>query len=474
MPPHRRLTAAWPICALVAACALFGCALPSSANSPPVPPAQTAGALTLHDARGSVPTQRKQSDLTDLTAVRAEGKGELLQLHLGVMAAQDDLHLYRGNSARLLIDGPQTFAAMKDAIAKARHRVLAEFYIVEDAGVAAELAAQLLDKAAQGVGVALLYDSVGSLQTPDAFFDRLRAGGIAVCAFNPLNPVERLGVWGLTERNHRKLLAVDSEVAFTGGLNLTQAYAEGSFGSARSTRSTATEADEDRGWRDTQVQVGGPVVAAMARLFDQSWIKQGCKGVLPSAPPALVAAPGERVIRLVAGDPAKGVNPSYSILISAVSAARRSVLLTMASFAPGHDMVEALAEAARRGVDVQIVLPGRSDVALVQLAARSYYERLLQAGVQIHEMQHAVMHAKTFVVDGVLSSVGSSNLDWRSIVGNNEMDLHVLGQDFGADMEALFQHDVSVSTRIDPAQWQRRGWWQKGLESLGRLMEPLL
>jgi cardiolipin synthase len=361
---------------------------------------------------------------------------------------------------------------MKAAIAAARHRILVEFYIVEDDGVAAEFGELLMRKAAEGVSVALMYDSVGSLGTEKAFFDRLRSGGVAVCAFNPINPLERPGHWGLIQRNHRKVLAVDSDIAFTGGINLSNVYAKGSFGSGRQ-RPPSDDADSE-GWRDTQVELQGPVVGALAAVFRESWARQGCEGTLPPAPPARVAAPGQRVVKLVAGDPEHGINPTYTALLRAIDAAKDSVQLTMAYFAPGSELIEALCDAARRGVAVSLVLPGRSDVTLVLHAARARYAQLLEAGVQIHEMSHAVMHAKTAVIDGVFSSVGSSNMDWRSIVGNNEIDVIVLGDDFGQQMQALFARDVAASKAIQAEQWARRGIGQRLLEGFARIVEPLL
>jgi cardiolipin synthase len=212
----------------------------------------------------------------------------------------------------------------------------------------------------------------------------------------------------------------------------------------------------------------------MATLFRTTWATQGCPGSLPPGPPPQQAAPGQRVVKLVAGDPGQGANPTYTALMAAIDAAQRSVHLTMGYFAPGPDMVQALADAARRGVDVSLVLPGRSDVMLVLHAARSYYGQLLEAGVQVHEMQHSVMHAKTAVIDGVLSSVGSSNLDWRSIPSNNEIDVMVLGDDFGRQLEDQFRRDLTVATAIDPGAWQQRGLGRRLLEGFGRLIEPLL
>ncbi|WP_457391682.1 phospholipase D-like domain-containing protein [Roseateles sp. P5_E1] len=466
-------------------------------QEPQVQPASarlTADRVTLQGRDGPV---SDAVEARDLARVRDEGNGALLERHLGALAARGDTQLLRGNTARLLVDGPATFAAMKAAIAAARHRLLVEFYIIEDEGVAAEIGELLLRKAAEGVSVALMYDSLGSMGTDGAFFDRLRKGGVAVCAFNPINPLERPGHWGVLQRNHRKMLAADSDVAFTGGINLSNVYAEGSFssarrrgparppegaplppgGTARSAKGAPIQppADADKqGWRDTQVELRGPVVSALAVLFRESWALQGCPGELAPAPPPRVATPGQRVVKLVAGDPANGINPSYTALLHAIDASQRSVQLTMAYFAPGPELIRALCDAARRGVAVSLVLPGRSDVAMVLHAARSRYAQLLEAGVQIHEMTESVMHAKTAVVDGVYSSVGSSNLDWRSIVGNNEVDVIVLGDDFGQQMQALFARDLQVSQHIDATQWAKRGLGQRLLQGFARLVEPLL
>lgn len=460
---------------LMSACTLFGlvaCStLPRVANPPvALSASQTNQRITLQGRAGAVPDEVK---LRDLARLRAEGQGALVQYHLGVLTAGGEVNLYRGNSARLLVDGPVTLSAMKAAIGAARHRVLLESYIIEDDGVAAEFATLLQRKAAEGVSVALLYDSIGSLATDAAFFQRLRDGGVAVCAFSPVNPLERPGHWGLIERSHRKLLVVDADTAFTGGINISNVYAQGSHGSGGG-GGGGVEATPEPGWRDTQIELRGPVVTALAVVFRTAWVSQGCPGALPAAPRPTQATAGERIVRVVASEPSAGVNPTYTALLAAVNASVRSVHLTMAYFAPGQDMVQALSDAAARGVDVSLVLPGRSDVTLVLHAARSYYAQLLKAGVKIHEMTTTVMHAKTAVVDGVFASVGSSNLDWRSIVNNQEIDVIVLGDDFARELDALFERDVAASRRIDAQDWSRRGLGERLMQGIGRLVEPLL
>lgn len=477
-------------CSLLAA--VVGLLLTTACGTLPArdpPPAlaearQLARQVTVQGARGPVSAA---TQARTLAAVQAEGKADLATLHLGVLAATGDVDLYRGNTARLLVDGPATFAAMKAAIGRVRGRLLLESYIMEDAGIAAEFGELLRRKAAEGVRVALMYDSVGSIGSDPAFFAGLEAAGVAVCAYNPVNPLKRPGYWGINQRNHRKLLVADAEVAFTGGINISQVYSSGSGGSGGGSGGSgfgsgagADASDEQvlsDGWRDTQIELRGPVVAALAQTFVDVWQAQGCRGALGEAPAPAQPSPGQRVVKVVTAEPSpdgQAANRIYSSLLAAIDASQRSVHLTMAYFAPGDDMVQALCDAARRGVEVRLVLPGRSDFPLVLHAGRYYYDRLLHAGVKIHEMDHAVMHAKTAVIDGVFSTVGSSNMDWRSFVSNRELNVIVLGDDFGQELEALFRRDLAVSRPIDAAEWRRRGVRPRVMEQIGRVAERLL
>jgi cardiolipin synthase len=464
----------WLAClaGLSAGLATTACAvLPGRAAVPAAAsPAAVARQVTVSGPDGPVSAA---VELHTLAGVQAEGQADLMSRQLGTLAAQGEADLYRGNTAQLLVDGPATFAAMKQAIALARHRVLVESYIFEDAGIAAEIGALLLQRAAAGVAVALVYDSVGSWGTDTAFFDALAAGGVAVCPFNPLKPWLRPGAWslaGINHRDHRKLMVVDAEVAFTGGINISRVYSSGSFRRRRAGADDASAA----GWRDTQIALRGPVVGALAGAFADTWSTQGCPGALAPAPRPAQATPGTRVVKLLTTRPGGARNPIYSALLAAIDSAQRSVHLTMAYFAPGADMVQALGDAARRGVDVVLLLPGRSDFALVLHAGRANYTPLLAAGVQIHELQQALLHAKTAVVDGVWSTVGSSNLDWRSLADNSELNVVVLGDEFGQQMEALFRRDLATAPAVDPAAWQQRGWRDRALQQLGRLLERWL
>lgn len=455
------------LCSLAMASLLL--ALAGCSSLPPrtaeVPPEQ-AGTVTVSGARGPVsPTAERKA----LQGLVNEGNRDLAIHHLKTLTATGDADLHQGNRTRLLVDGPATFAAMKTAIAQARGRVLLQSYIVEDQGVAAEVAELLLARAAQGVKVAMIFDAVGSITTPDAFFKRLTDGGVAVCAFNPINPTQRPGYWGLTHRDHRKLLVVDNDVAYTGGINISRVYGSSSFGRR------GQEGALDDGWRDTQIELRGPVVPVIGEVFETTWREQGCKGELGQpAPQKAAAEPGTRVVKVIASDPRDPENRIYSALLAAVDAAQVNVRFTMAYFAPGTDFVTALRKAAERGVAVEMVLPGRSDSSLAFHAGRSYYDDLLSSGVRIYQMEHALMHAKTAVIDGVFSTVGSSNLDWLSFVANSELNVIVLGDDFGAEMNRLFERDRDASQPVTLEEWRQRGLSDRAMETLSRMLERFL
>lgn len=439
------------------------------AQMPTKPPAPARPDVAVHDQRGRLPPAGEASALQQ---VKAEGGAALLEHHLRTLSASGEVDLYRDNATRLLIDGPATFAAMKKAIAQARHRVLLESYIIEPSTMAEELAHLLSAKARAGVVVALSYDAVGSLQTDRAYFDRLAAAGVLVCKFNPLVALDRPRYSDINHRNHRKLLVVDNEVAATGGINISRVHSSAS--PARLSRRARAADPQADGWRDTHIELRGPVVAALAESFARLWRAQACPGAIVGAPPPRLAAPGKRVVKVLESNPEESDNRIYTALLGAIAASQRTIHLTMAYFAPGAEMIEALCDAARRGVEVSLLLPGRSDFTLVLHAGRSYYTQLLQAGARIHEMDDAVMHAKTAVIDGVLSTVGSSNMDWRSLAANSELNVIVLGDDFGSELEALFARDLAGAREIRQSEWRRRGLWPRVLETVGRMAERAL
>lgn len=396
--------------------------------------------------------------------------GRPLRRHARVLMRALRRPLVAGNRFELLIDGPATYAAMFEAIAAASDHILLESYIVEADGPGAALAERLLAKAREGVRIHLLYDGFGSRTTRGSYFDLLREGGVRVCEYNPLRSWGSVFSRSAHLRDHRKLLIVDGRIAFLGGVNISGVYSAGS--SAERPRRADPGAAPP--WRDTHVRIAGPLAGELQALFVDHWNRHAREriGAGPPLPPPAHVGPHRAVI--ASCEAGRRRNPFYRALLRAIDAARQRVLLTTAYFVPTRRLLRALAAAARRGVDVQLVLPSRSDAWAPLHAGRSHYGRLLQSGVRVFEREGALLHAKTAVIDGVWAAVGSANLDWRSFVHNAEVNAIVVDGEFGAAMETVFRRDVAASREVSLAQWQGRGWFQRVREALARRFEFLL
>ena len=372
-----------------------------------------------------------------------------------------------GNRVDLLVNGPAAFAALADAINAARIRIDMESYEF-DQQAGGRFSDLLLAARLRGVAVNLVYDGWGAFNTPRSVFDRLRQGGVNVLEYNPLGLNGRVGI-NLNKRDHRKLLCIDGRLAITGGVNISHVYEN--TPNPLDTRLAGNPSEAP--WRDTDVRIEGPVVAQFEHYFMRTWQDQHGK---PLAPPPLTPAlaKGDLLVQAIDGEPQDRHPLIYRTLLSAIALSRRSVHLTTGFFAPTPDLADALRAAARRGVDVQIVVPSRSTSNAALEAGRADYEDLLEAGVRIHERLHRVLHAKTVVIDGAWSAVGSSNLDWRSVVWNNEIDAIVIDKGFGGRMEAMFAQDVAASHTIDLAAWRHRSLIERFGEWRASLLQALL
>lgn len=372
--------------------------------------------------------------------------------------------LTTGNRVLLLQNGPATYGAMLEAIAAARDHINMETYILEDDDVGQRFAQALIDKQQQGVQVNLIRDSVGTRGTPASFFQKLADAGVRVLEFNPINPFVARKEWELNRRDHRKLLIVDGRKAFLGGINISSVYASGSAKQGRRVQ----DADGPT-WRDTDLQLEGPVVAELQKLFLAAWAAQ--KGDPLAArhyfPPTEAA--GQEVVRAIGSSPDEAYSLIYATLLSAIGSAQTSVLLTNAYFVPDPQLLATLEAAAARGVDVRLILPSQTDSWLVFHAGRGYYEQLLRAGVKLYERRGVILHSKTVLVDGVWATVGSTNLDWRSFLHNHELNAVVLGADFGKQVQAMFEKDLAESDKITLAQWQKRPIKNRLKEYLARM-----
>jgi len=428
---------------------------------------QTAQAARFENARGQLSAGKSAAIVAELK--RKSGDIDILDRQIALEQAIMDSPLVLGNKLTLLQDGKATYAAMFAAIREAKDHINLESYIIDDDEVGQEFASLLLEQQSRGVQVNVIYDSVGGLNTPKAFFDQLTQAGIAVVEFNPINPLAAKGPWLINNRDHRKLLIVDGRVAFVGGINISSVN---SAGSARLMAGKAGVANA--AWRDTDLQLEGPVVAELQKLFIQTWEKQhGPPLAAKDYFPALTAR-GNEIVRAIGSTPDDPYSLIYLTLISAIGNAERQVYLTNAYFVPDPQLLKSLMDAAARGVDVKLILPSHSDSGMVFHAGRSHYSGLLDAGVKIYERQGALLHSKTALIDGVWSCVGSSNLDWRSALNNDEINAVVLGRDFARQMQAMFNKDLEASQTIDRESWHRRSLLLRVKELLARIWARLL
>ena len=457
--PNLRLPNWLPVGLLASLLVLTGCAslptiVPDLARRP-------LSAVQLQGARGPLTPAQSKAVLD-----RLQSRGtptDIFERHLALEEAIVGSPLTTGNQVLLLQDGPATYKAMFAAIASAKDHINMETYILDDDDIGRQFAEALMDKQRQGVQVNIIRDSVGTIATPAAFFQELAATGIKLLEFNPINPLQSRKNWSLNQRDHRKLLVADGSIAFLGGINISSVYSGGSFGKSSPAAPLA--------WRDTHLQLRGPVVTEFQKLFIATWEKQkgeplAAKNYFPK-----LDAVGPHVVRAIGSAPDEPFSRIYATLLSAINSAESSVRLTNAYFAPDPQLLAALIGAAQRGVDVTLILPSQTDSWLVFHAGRNYYGQLLRGGVKIYQRRGVILHSKTALIDGVWSTVGSTNLDWRSFLHNQELNAVVLGPEFGKQVQAMFDRDLALSDPITLREWQRRGLDLRIKELFARVWE---
>ena len=464
--PLLRPTSASRRMALAICCLLTGagCAtLPDAAREMETPHTQV---VEFEGARGPVSAGRSDAIIDKLQST--SGDIDILQKHLAMeQAINIDSPLVLGNKLTLLQDGPATYQAMFAAMREAKDHIHLETYIFEDDDIGKQFADLLLERQAAGIQVNLIYDSVGCLNTPKEFFERLSAGGIQVLEFNPVNPLAgKKKEWLLNNRDHRKLLVVDGRIAFIGGINISETYSSGP-----STRSGRKKGAKPAGWRDTHLQIEGPVVAEFQKLFLDTWSKQKGPPLTGKNHFPALDKRGDDIVRAIGSASSDPHSLIYLTLMSAIDSAEQRIYLTNAYFVPDPQLIKALTDAAKRGVEVKLVLPSHTDSWATFHAGRSHYSKLLRAGVKIYERRGAVMHSKTASIDGVWSTIGSTNLDWRSFLHNDEINAAILGRDFSRQMDAMFARDLAESDAIDLERWEQRSLMLRLKEGAARLAE---
>jgi cardiolipin synthase len=356
---------------------------------------------------------------------------------------------------------------MLTAIREAKDHINLETYIFHDDEVGHQFAELLLKKRAEGVTVNLIYDGLGCRRTTKAFFERLRRAGVRTVEFNPVSPSGVLGGRSVFHRTHRKLLIVDGVVAFTGGINIGRVY-------LKSRRPGDRESPPEAFWRDTNVMVEGPAVAEFQKLFFATWESQNGPALSEAGYFPDTEQKGDHPVQVVGSTRGPMNRSTYLMYVAAIAQAKNSVHVIQSYFVPDTQMLEALTDAAKRGVDVRMILPESTDHAVVRQAGRWRYGELLRSGVKLYERQGAILHAKTAVIDGVWSTVGTTNLEMWSLAHNDEINAVVLGPEFGTLMEESFAYDLAQSREILPQEWGERPLLERAKQFFSSLLEPWL
>ena len=381
-------------------------------------------------------------------------------LFLRTMELFTGTHVEPGNRVELLLNGDGTYPPLWRDIRSARQTVTVQMYFAQPGAIADTMAALLAERARGKVRVLLLLDAIGSQDLVGDWSDSLRAAGVEVAVFRPKRWYE---LHKLQNRSHARVVVVDGRVGYTGGFGLAD-YWQG-------------DGHSPEEWRETNVRFEGWTVAQLQAGFASGWAE--ATGELLTGdtffPRRAFAEPGAVQAGLMHTLPTTGSTPAERFLLLSITGARRSLYIANSYFVPDDDLRGALKRAAGRGVDVRVLTTGPdTDIKSTLYAGRARYEELLEAGVRVYEYQPTMMHAKTMVVDGLWSTVGSMNFDNRSIALNNETNLVALDRGIGARMDSLFLDDVKYSKEITLAEFRRRPWYHRVLERGATMLSRVL
>ncbi len=355
---------------------------------------------------------------------------------------------------RLLRDGRETFPSMLRAIEGARSQILFEMYWF-GGKVGERFVEALVEAKRRGVEVAMIYDAVGSLETPASMFKPLLQVDIPLVEYHPLLPWKQSFQFDrISSRDHRKLLVVDERIGFTGGINIADEWVPIDEGGG--------------GWRDDCIRVEGPATEHLAARFHRVWEAQG-GAPIEGAPSADEAPPpsraGDQSVRVLGEAYRRHRLEIVKAYIAHIWNAKERVWVRNSYFVPDFSVSRALRHAARRGVDVRVILPGKIDIEVVRYASRAIWGSLMRAGVRIYEWEgDQILHAKSAVIDSEWSTVGTFNLDHRSVFTNLEINVAVRDEAFGRVMNRSFEQDFALSTEVDPREFRFRGWGERFLE----------
>jgi cardiolipin synthase len=353
-----------------------------------------------------------------------------------------------GNRVTGLQNGDAIFPAMLEAIHSAQKTITFETYIYWSGQIGQEFADALAERARAGVQVKVMVDWMGSLKMERSLIDQIRNAGAEVHQYRPL---KWYNLGRLNNRTHRKLLVIDGRVGFTGGVGVADQW--------------SGHAQDSEHWRDMHFKIEGPVVAQVQAAFNDNWIKTTGEVLNGVEYFPQIAPVGQMDAHMFVASPSGGSESMHLMYLMAIAAAERSIDLQAAYFVPDELIIKALVTARKRGVRVRVTVPGKHiDSETVRLASKAHWGELLLAGVEIYEYQPTMMHNKLLIVDGIMSSVGSTNFDVRSFRLNDEASLNVYDAAFAAQMTEVFEADLQPTIKYTHAMWEQRPLKEKMIE----------
>lgn len=364
---------------------------------------------------------------------------------------------FEGNQVDIYTDGYSKLAALIRELYKAEKHIHLQYYIFTNDAVGCIIRDILIEKAQAGVEVRVIYDDVGSWEVPHSFFEEMRDAGIEVRSF--LKVRFPLFTSRVNYRNHRKIVVIDGKVGFVGGMNLAERYLKGFKWGI---------------WRDTHIRIKGKAVHGLQTSFLLDWYFVDRTLITSSRYFPRVDSDGSSLIQIVTSDPVGPWKDIMQGLTMAISSAKKYVYIQTPYFLPTETILAALQTAALAGVDVRIMLPERADSIITHWGSHSYLADMLRAGVRVYSYRKGFLHSKLMVCDDMLSTVGSTNIDFRSFEHNFEVNAFMYDMETALEIKDIFLQDQRECQRISLKTWQKRPWYQKATESVVRLLAPLL
>jgi len=398
---------------------------------------------------------RRMNDFPEAVSMEEGLNDESRQL-ITLVNKLTEPHLFDGNGVTVFTTGQDKFEALLSDIAQAREYIHLQYFIIENDTTGRRLIELLQRKAREGVQVRVLYDYVGSFYMRPRVLKQMRAAGIDVHPFMELTFTQFF--FRLNWRNHRKIVVIDGKVGYVGGMNIADRYVIGT--------------SRELPWRDTHLRIQGEAVAALQYSFAIDW-DFTTRELLTTPPKHFDVQPGH-LVQMVSSGPTSRWNNISIVFLKAITLAKHSIYIQTPYFLPSDSLLKAMQSAALAGIDVRLMIPRRPDSVMLKLATGSYIKECMLAGVKVFFYESGMMHAKVVIIDDEFVTTGSTNFDFRSFEHNFEFNALVYSKEFNSKMKAVFEDDLTQCTRLSMGKWKQRPLVQKALESIVRLISPIL